>query len=594
MPPIQKSRDEMLPTSLRQIVLCLTLLMISVIANAQQSTSAEKTTESSRGDITGTVLGDRGQPLVGANVIVRRMNVIGGAARQLVTNSDGNFEAKNLEPGLYSVFVTAPVYVLPPRDRDSPAPIYRPGDSVRLELIRGGVITGTVTNALNEPVVSIRVRALMVRDANGIDSKGLLQAFGNATTDDRGVYRMYGLLPGTYIVEVGGPGFGGGGNTMPYDLDGPTFAPSSSRDDAMEVTVASGQENTIDVRYRAEPGHVVSGSVKNLGNATSTVSLLPANGGWMTSSSTYQRPGDRGFAFYGVPDGVYDVVAQQSTNVPGGPAEISFSDGRRITVKGGDVSGIELVTKPLGSITGAIALQPSTAAECAAKRRPELAEIMLTAQQNSKSVDAVPLPFRRTAAFAAPDKDGTIIFRNLVSGQYAVIPRFFARYWYLQSITHTTVGAASAKSALSNQKIDVAKNWVTVNSGDRLTGLTVTLAEGAGSVRGRLLVPEDRKVPANLNVIFVPAEREKADDVLRYFAFDVAPDQTFSADNLPPGRYWVIAQPRLDRDKPGSNLRLPDAATNRTKIRLAAELAKNEIELKPCQNVSNYQLTAKP
>jgi len=66
----------MLLTSLRQIILCLTLLMISVIANAQQSTSAEKTTESSRGDITGTVLGDRGQPLVGANVIVTEIDPI--------------------------------------------------------------------------------------------------------------------------------------------------------------------------------------------------------------------------------------------------------------------------------------------------------------------------------------------------------------------------------------------------------------------------------------------------------------------------------------------------------------------------------------
>jgi hypothetical protein len=522
------------------------------------------------------------------------MNVIGGAARQLTTNNDGNFNAKNLEPGLYSVFVTVPVYVLPPRDRDTPSPIYRPGDSVRLELIRGGVITGTVTNALNEPVVSIRVRALMVRDANGIASKGLLQAFGNATTDDRGVYRMYGLVPGTYIVEVGGPGFAGAGNTMPYDLDGPTFAPSSTRDDAMEITLASGQENTVDVRYRAEPGHVVSGTVKNLGNTQSNLSLVPANGGWMTSSSTYQRPGDRGFAFYGVPDGVYDVLAQQSTNVPGGPTEISFSEGRRITVKGADVTGIELVTKPLGSIAGAVALQPSTAAECAGKRRPVLAEIMATAQQNSRNLESVPLPFQRTAAFAAPDKDGTITFRNLVSGQYAIVPRFFARYWYLQSITHTTVGAVSAKSALSNQKIDVAKNWLIVKSGDRLTGLTITLAEGAASVRGRLQVAEDSKAPANLNVFFVPAEREKADDVLRYFAFEVAADQTFSADNLPPGRYWVIAQPRLDRDKPGSNLRLPDAATNRTTIRTAAELVKNEIELKSCQSVSDYQLSAKP
>ena len=581
-------------THVKQTALCLTLLLIGVIANAQQSTSAEQTTESSRGNIIGTVLGDRGQPLAGANIVVRRMNVIGGAARQLTTNNDGNFEAKNLEPGLYSVFVSAPVYVLPPRDRDTPAPVYRPGDSVRFELIRGGVITGTVTNALNEPVVSIRVRALMVRDANGIASKGLLQAFGNATTDDRGVYRMYGLVPGTYIVEVGGPGFAGSGNTMPYDLDGPTYAPSSTRDDAMEITVASGQENTIDVRYRAEPGHVVSGTVKNVGNTPSNLSLVPANGGWMTSSSTFQRPGDRGFAFYGVPDGVYDVLAQQSTNVPGGPTEISFSEGRRITVKGADVTGIELVTKPLGSITGAIALQPSTAAECAGKRRPVLAEIMVTAQQNSRNLESVPLPFQRTAAFAAPDKDGTITFRNLVSGQYAIVPRFFARYWYLQSITHTTLGAASAKSALSNQKIDVAKNWLIVKSGDRLTGLTVTLAEGGGSVRGRLALGEDSKAPANLNVFFVPAEREKADDVLRYFTFEVAADQTFSADNLPPGRYWVIAQPRLDRDKPGSNLRLPDAATNRTKIRTAAELIKNEIELKPCQNVSDYQLSAKP
>jgi carboxypeptidase family protein len=580
----------MTPTYVRQIALCLTLLPISVIGNAQQSSSAEQTNESSRGNITGSVLGDRGQPLVGANIIVRRMNVIGGTARQLTTNNDGNFEAKNLEPGLYSVFVTAPVYVLPPRDRDTPAPIYRPGDSVRFELIRGGVITGTVTNALNEPVISIRVRALMVRDANGIETKGLLQAVGNAMTDDRGVYRMYGLVPGTYIVEVGGPGFAGSGNTIPYDLDGPTFAPSSTRDDAMEVTVASGQENTIDVRYRAEQGHVVSGTVKNLGTNTSIVSLLPANGGWMTSSSTYQHPGDRGFAFYGVPDGVYDVLAQQSTNVPGVPAEISFSEGRRITVKGSDVSGIELVTKPLGSMTGAVALQPSTASECAGKRRPALAEIMLTAQQNSKGLESVPLPLQRTASFAAPDKDGTITFRNLVSGQYAIIPRFFARYWYLQSITHTTVGAASAKSALSNQKIDIAKNWVTVKSGDRLTGLTVTLAEGAGSVRGRLAVGEDRKAPANLNVFFVPAEREKADDVLRYFAVDVAPDQTFSADNLPPGRYWVTTHPRLPRDTPGNNLRLPDGDQQRTRLRLMAEASNKVIELKACQNVTDYQL----
>lgn len=582
----------MLSACLRQTVLCLPLFVTSIVANGQQSTSVEQTSESSRGAITGTVVGDRGEPLIGANVVVRRLNVIGANSRQVTTNTEGKFEVNHLDQGLYSLFVNVPVYVLPPRDRDTPSPIYRPGDSVRLELIRGGVITGTVTNALNEPIVSIRVRALLVRDANGNQTKGLLQAFGNASTDDRGVYRMYGLVPGTYIVEVGGPGVGLGGNTMPYDLDAPTYAPSSTRDDAMEITVASGQENTIDIRYRAETGHKVSGTVTNIGNAGSNVSLLPTNGGWMAPITTFQRPGDRGFAFYGVSDGVYDVLAQQQTSpVAGAPAEISFSEGRRITVKGADISGIELATKPLGSMSGAVALQSSNAPECAGKRRPALAEIMLTAQQNPKSAESLPLPLQRTAAFAAPDKEGAITFRNLVSGDYAIIPRFFARYWYLQSITHTIVGAASAKSALSNQKIDVAKNWINVKSGDRLTGLTVTLAEGAGSVRGHLERREDSKPAANLNVIFVPAEREKVDDVLRYFAVDVGADQTFSADNLPPGRYWVATASRLPRDAPaGNNLRLPDGTQQRTRLRLMAEATNFVIEVKPCQNITDYKL----
>ena len=582
----------MRPMRVTQIVRCISLLLVCVVANAQQSTPTNQTGESARGSITGTLVVDGGQPLAGASVIVRRLNVIGPANnRQVATNNEGSFEATNLEQGLYSIFVTVAAYVTPPRDRDAPTPIYRPGDSVRLELIRGGVITGTVTNASNEPIVSIRVRALLVRDASGNASRGLLQALGTASTDDRGVYRMYGLVPGTYIVEVGGPGSAGTGNPMPYDMEAPTYAPSSTRDDATEVTVASGQETTIDIRYRSEPGHVVSGTVKNVGNTPSSVSLVPANGGWMSSSNSFQRPGDRGFAFYGVPDGTYDVLAQQqSTAAAGAPSEISFSEGRRITVKGADVTGIELVTKPLGSMTGAIALQPSTAAECAGKRRPALAEIMVMAQRNGQSPESVPLPLQRTAAFAAPDKDGAITFRNLVGGQYSIVPRFFARYWYLQSITHTSLGAASAKSALSNQKIDAAKNWLNVKSGDRLTGLTVTLAEGAGSVRGRLAVTEGSKVPANLDVFLVPAEREKADDVLRYFAVDVAADQTFSAENLPPGRYWITTHPRLPRDTSGNNLRLPDGAQQRTRIHLMAEASNFVIELKPCQNIADYQL----
>jgi len=252
-----------------------------------------------------------------------------------------------------------------------------------------------------------------------------------------------------------------------------------------------------------------------------------------------------------------------------------------------------LITKPAASINGTLAFQPSGIPECKGKRRPVLGEIMVTMQRNRKNVENEPLVFQKASSVAFPEKDGTLVWRN-VSGQYAFLPRFFARYWYLQSITLTTVAAGSAKAALSNQKTDAARNWTTLKPGDRLSGLTIALAEGAASIRGRLNIAEGQNPPANLNVFVVPAEREKADDVLRYFAVDVAGDQSFSADNLPPGRYWLVAQPRLPADTPGSNLRLPDGNENRTKIRAAAELTKNEIELKPCENVTDYKLTIKP
>lgn len=578
-----------------QLIQCFALLLCTTLTNAQQPAPvAQAQAEPTTGNVTGTVVGDRGQPLVGVSVIVRRLNVVGGSGRQVTTNSEGNFEARNLEVGLYSVTVSAPAYVMPVRDPNTPAPLYRIGDSVRLDLSRGGVITGTVTNATSDPVVSVRVRALMVRDGNGREMKGPLISMGVSATDDRGIYRIFGLPPGTYIVEVGGNSNSLTSAITPYDLDGPTYAPSSTRDNATEVTVSLGQESSVDVRYRAEPGHRVSGTVKNLGTFGSSISLHPVDGEWIAIANTFQGPNDRGFVFYGVADGIYDVLAQQRVGAPATAPDISFSDGQRIAVKGADVKGLELVTKPLASLSGTITLQPSNASECAGKRKPSLAETMVTIQRNRSSAESVPIILQRTAAFGAPNKNGSIEWKNLVSGQHAVIPRFFARYWYLQSITLTTLGAASAKAALSNQKIDVARNWINLKSGDRLSGLTITLAEGAGSVRGRLAVAEGASAPSNLNVFLVPVEREKADDVLRYFAADVAADQTFSADNLPPGRYWVIAQPRFPRDEPGTNLRLPDAGAIRTKLRTAAELSKNEIELKPCQNVSNYQLSLKP
>ena len=230
---------------------------------AAQTQSDESTSATRTGTISGQVVSDSGQPI--ANVLVGVRGFGAGEGRTITTESDGSFKISGLEPVAYTVTASLPGYVLAPRDPDvNPTAYYHVGDSVRLELIKGGVITGTVTRSAGEPVVAVPVRAYMIRDSNGQPSR-YGAPFREQTTDDRGVYRIYGLSMGTYVISTGG------GNTSAYYVsafgtDVPTYAPSSTRDTAAEIFVRAGEETAnVDIRYRGEPGHVVSGTANNPG-----------------------------------------------------------------------------------------------------------------------------------------------------------------------------------------------------------------------------------------------------------------------------------------------------------------------------------------
>jgi hypothetical protein len=63
-----------------------------------------------------------------------------------------------------------------------------------------------------------------------------------------------------------------------------------------------------------------------------------------------------------------------------GPREVIASESRRVTVKGADVSGIELVVRELAAVRGRLVLEITTAADCKNKRQPLLSETVLVAQ----------------------------------------------------------------------------------------------------------------------------------------------------------------------------------------------------------------------
>jgi hypothetical protein len=571
----------------------LTMAACSFAYGQQPSPSpADEKQDNKTGTISGRVVNEGGQPLPNAAVFVR--GVSSGQGRNTSTAADGSFQVSGLDPAVYSITASVPAYVMPSADPDALPVYYRIGDSARIDLIKGGVITGTVTSASGEPVVSVRVRVFMIRDANGQPPKYGVLPSNERPTDDRGIYRIYGLRPGTYIVSAGGPGpVFGMSSINPYEGDTPTYAPSAVRANAAEIIVRSGDEASgVDIRYRGEPGHVISGTVSGPNNGSFSVSLsLISNGVRQSVSSSYQQAGSRGFALLGIADGDYELVAQ--AGLAGGDS--AASEVRRVKIKGADVSGIELVTKPLGSIAGQIALIKSAAPECTGKRRPLFSETLVFIQRNEKKAANDDAGFFRFGPGSAPpDKAGAFVIRNLTPGEYNFDVRFFAKYWYLQLISLPAAPAAG-RGPMAGQQIDAARNWTNVKLGDRVTGLKLTLAEGAASFHGNVKPPEGQKVPAKLYVHLVPAEKDKADDVLRFFASRVNNDGTFALGNLPPGRYWALTRiPTENESQLASKLHLPDEADARAKLRREAEAAKTEVEFKPCQNITDYTVSLKP
>src|SRR5262245_45617063 len=129
-----------------------------------------------------------------------------------------------------------------------------------IELIPGGVITGRVTDSNNRPLVEERIR-LSWFDKNGIPqefSTRLLEKM--LTTDDRGVYRIFGLSEGRYILSAGGYSKGEDGYVQR------TYHPDvTDKSQAKVVEVGAGQEVTgIDINVaEVEKTYSVFGRVVN-------------------------------------------------------------------------------------------------------------------------------------------------------------------------------------------------------------------------------------------------------------------------------------------------------------------------------------------
>lgn len=572
----------------RAIVIAFIVLVVSVCVPAQTppqaSANPEKPGPPRTGSITGQVVDENEQPLPNAVVQIRAVN--SNTAQTVNTDREGQFQVNDLEPADYSITTWKPAYLPGKRNSPRPSNAYRIGDRVSLSLVKGGVITGKVMDAKGDPVVMVNVNVVLVRmpDGNPVNISNTQARF----TDDRGIYRIYGLTAGSYVVAAGGPDQSSSSESV-FQFDVPTYAPGSNRETAAEISVRLGEEITdVDIRYRSERGHVISGDLTVPENSHKGFSVMLTTGeeaGGQYGETFYQPEGKRGFIFKGIADGNYSLFAQ-SYNQEG---ETALSEPKQVTVEGTDVTGIQLATKMLGAVSGRVVLEAAKVAECDSKENPLSTETSVFARhKDDDAAKQVPKAIRSRTEPARPDEKGDFQLRNLVPGAYYFGPTLRAKQWFVDSITF---GPPPTNAATKTKQVDAPRVWTNIKNGDRLNGLTIALVQGGATLRGEFGEGPGERAPAGSFLYLVPVEREKANDVLRFFVTTIERNGWFEVNNIAPGRYWVLTQMGGGNSvETSTKVRLPHESETRAQLRREAEAAKIEIEFKPCQNVVDYRL----
>lgn len=350
--------------SLSRVSISAVLLLSWItIANAQSANPKPKPNGSIAGRVTVDGKAAAGIPIaaVAGETVNRR-----DAAAKAVSDVEGYYLISGLGPGQYQIWTLTPSMIAEPGE----APLYfsysgttksiilganEDVQGVDLKLIRGAVITGRVTNADNKPVVAEPV-SVQLLDANGAPRMGAVPSRNDemSQTDDRGIYRIFGLPPGRYKVSVG---YDPADGILRGQRRQKTFYPDTiDPSKAAIVELREADEAThIDIKVdTAPPTYVVSGKVidseSGLPIPKAGVSFMIVPKAGPAAPGFGIQADERGqFGFSGFSPGRY--AAYPTSQFYGGNF---YGDPVYFEVTDKDVTGIELKTVPGLSISGVI------------------------------------------------------------------------------------------------------------------------------------------------------------------------------------------------------------------------------------------------
>ena len=490
--------------------------------------------KSPSGSISGRVTSN-GKPVPRVPVILTQ-NPFDGEGKPVArttTDQDGRFRIANVPAGSFNLSAFAPAFVFDERSswgQDGKRMTISPGEAIEgvdVELRRGGVITGKVSDSAGRPVVEERVTLTMIdeqgRHRGGFDPLG----WEGAQTDDRGVYRIFGVPEGRYIASVGQSPSQWNSSAVHGNAYYPlTFHPGvGDASMAAVIELAAGAESTgVDIVLgRPEKAYTASGRIvdaetgKPAANVQYGYGILHDSRGiaFMGFGGT-RSDAQGGFRFEGIlPNHYAAFVIKESESE-------YYSDLAPFDIVDADVSGLEIKMRRGSSISGIAVLEGLPGRDAAEK----LAGLRIRAFIQSTEPGA---PFSRPSQIAP---DGSFRITGLRPGKVRLL---FGGYPPPKGFALTRV---------DRDGVEQRDGSFEIAADEEVSGVRVTIAYGTSVIRGQLKItgrglPQGARFSVRLKLAGSESTRSdwstEADDRKRFLFEDV-----------PPGDYELIVAGYID------------------------------------------------